>query len=269
MKKSIFYAHLQSAAQQERCNISVILQKTRSLGYEGLEFDYAEIAKDVHGFQHLLKSHDFHISSVYSFQDFGHELDQHALQCMLDDLALLDCKKVMVIPGFLRNEATRDQELSRMTDALSFLCDAAKDRKIIITLEDFDDCTSPCATTQGLRIFMDQIPDLYFTFDTGNFCYSDEDALVAFESLKDRLMHVHLKDRSRSSLDPGESPILTPAGHPLYPAPVGSGMMPMKEYLMQIQKTGYDDFVTVEHFGCIRQWEAIQKSMNFLCSILA
>lgn len=37
---------------------------------------------------------------------------------------------------------------------------------------------------------------LKFTLDTGNFAYSDEDAVQAYEVLKDYIVHVHCKDRN-------------------------------------------------------------------------
>ena len=64
------------------------------------------------------------------------------------------------------------------------------------TLEDFDGPVQPFARMYQLLWFMENVPGLKFTLDTGNFAYSDEDAVQAYEVLKDYIVHVHCKDRN-------------------------------------------------------------------------
>lgn len=70
---------------------------------------------------------------------------------------------------------------------------------IPVVIEDFDDRNSPIACVSGMKWFAEQVPGLCFTFDTGNFIIHGEDVFAAWEELKDKVVHVHCKDRKISA----------------------------------------------------------------------
>ena len=76
---------------------------------------------------------------------------------------------------------------------------AADITPIPVVIEDFDDRNSPIACVSGMKWFAEQVPGLCFTFDTGNFIIHGEDIFAAWEELKDKVVHVHCKDRKISA----------------------------------------------------------------------
>ena len=76
---------------------------------------------------------------------------------------------------------------------------AADISPITVVIEDFDDRNSPIACVSGMKWFAEQVPGLCFTFDTGNFIIHGEDVFAAWEELKDKVVHVHCKDRKISA----------------------------------------------------------------------
>jgi len=265
MKISIFLPHLLSAAQQENLPLEKILNKASAMGYQGIEGDFAQILPMLPQLQPMLKEAGMEFSSVYSFQKFERGYEEAPLLNMLDSLRAFPCKKLMLVPGFFTEEAKREVEWARIVDAVSFVCEAANERGITVSVEDFGNAASPCFTTDGLLFLLEQIPLLQYTFDTGNFYFADEDPLSAFSLLKHRLAHVHMKDYSAHPLLPEEAEKASSAGKRKgYPSPVGSGFLPVEACLRAICETGYHDFLAVEQFGCAHQLDAMEKSIQFI-----
>lgn len=115
--------------------------------------------------------------------------------------------------------------------------------------------------------FAERIPQLMITFDTGNFMYSGQSELDAFGLLKDRIVHVHCKDRSLIEKPHCEMK-MTVDGKAMYPAPVGSGCIKMKEIIASLEARGYDGIYTIEHFGAEDQLMYIKRSAEFLDGVI-
>ena len=100
--------------------------------------------------------------------------------------------------------------------------------------------------------FLNEIPSLYVTLDTGNFIIKKEDEFRAYEVLKSRIIHVHCKDRA---YDKDGS---------MCASPVGEGFIKMVDILYGLQRTGYDGKLTIEHFGAENYLEFMLKSANWI-----
>ncbi|MBR6791031.1 MAG: sugar phosphate isomerase/epimerase [Oscillospiraceae bacterium] len=267
MKKAIFFEHIKTAAEQTGRTVEDILAEVRGMGYEGLECSADHFEGRREEFRELLAKSGFVISSVYRFFDFGHRTDSEEIGRYLDDLAYLGAEKTLIVPGFFTAESDRKAEFEEMIRALRLVCEMAAERGITVTLEDFDDVNSPCRNIAGLRRFMDEVPGLRFTLDTGNFRYSCEDVLEGYEALKDRLGHVHLKDRSENPLTEGDSGPKALDGKILYPAPAGEGYIPIRECIERTKADGYDSWYAAEHFNCADTLAYIRRSADFLAHV--
>ena len=84
----------------------------------------------------------------------------------------------------------------------------------------------------------------------------------AFELLKDRIVHVHCKDRFTEE-KVGCEMKMTVDGIKMYPAAVGDGCIKMHEIVSALEKRGYDGIYTIEHFGAEDQLEYIKRSVGF------
>lgn len=108
---------------------------------------------------------------------------------------------------------SENEKALKMANGLKGITAMAKEQDILTVIEDFDNIDSPIACVNGMKWFLEQVPDLRVTFDTGNFIIHKEDIFIAWEALKEKVVHVHCKDRGTQSVA------------------VGDGYIPMKEIL--------------------------------------
>lgn len=268
MKISVFYNHIVEASQQMGCSIDEVFQKVYSFGIERVEFDMAELTEPVEMYSQLQKV-GLSVSSIYGFYDFGQNPDGTLGYDQVDKAIAMHANKIMIIPGFLKGGTNleRETEKQNMAKAIKQICEYADKRKVMVTIEDFDDKTSPIADSDGMLWFAEQIPSLKVTFDTGNFMYSCEEELVAFDKLKSRIGHVHCKDRSLNKVE-GEEPKANVAGILMYASPVGYGCIPMKEIIKILSEMDYQGTLTIEHFGSLNQIDYMEKSARWIKSQL-
>lgn len=262
MKISVFAEHIFEAAQQEKLTFEDILKKVKNKGVSGVELDYARLEQD-DKLPCLFRENGLDIACVYVFLDFSHSEDMGFAQKVVDELKRHNIKRLMGIAGFVYENDNADICTQRMYDCMNRLSELCGEADITLCLEDFDDKTAVFSTTEGLLGFMKNVDKLGCAFDTGNFIYSGENALDAFEKLKDKVVHLHCKDRSFTP-KAGEEPKIALNGQALYSSPVGYGEMPIEKIVKTLLKTGYGGYFVIEHFGSLSQLSDIEKSAEKL-----
>lgn len=264
MKKAIFYHHLVEASEQSGKPLYEVIRYARSLGIEWAEVDFAVLSEDISAAE-LLKKEGVGISSIYAFYDFGNNPDGSVGFPQIDCAKTVGCDKIMIIPGFYTSDKREqiEKERGNMLAAMREMCKYAAANGITPTIEDFDDAKSPIATAEQMLWFAERIPELKITFDTGNFMFSGQDELDAFELLKNIIVHVHCKDRSLE-IKPKCEVKATVDGKNMYPSAVGEGCIKMKEIIEQLERRGYNGIYTIEHFGAENQLKYMKKSVKFL-----
>lgn len=268
MKIAVFYDHIEEAARQNHIKpVKNIYKNVRSFGIDAVELDYERAVKEEASLFKNLKEADFSVSCMYGFFDFAHGSTVEDGRRMVDFAEKHDIRRIMLIPGFLKKvefiHFLYQKKLDKMIMALKDICGYAKRRNIMVVLEDFDGKEAPFATAEQLSVFLKRIPDLYCAFDTGNFLYSGEDSLKVLPLFIDRIRHVHCKDRSFTAKE-GEEPKETVDGKKMYSCAVGSGCIQMKEILDQIIASGYDGYLSIEHFGSLDQLSDMERSAAYL-----
>lgn len=151
------------------------------------------------------------------------------------------------------------EPICKIRETLQKLVKFGQEKNVKITLEDFDDFTSPCSGMLFLKWFMEQVPGLGHTFDMGNYAYSDEDAEVAYELLKPYIVHVHCKDRGME-----ENMLYRRYCRGLAGVSVGGGYIPIRELVESLRLQGYDGYLAIEHFDLPEQMRHIRQSAEFL-----
>lgn len=264
MNISVFFNHIKEAARQSGRSVGEVLALAKQWGIDQVELDRDDIAR-AEEMLALLSSHQIGISSIYGFYNFGADSDLSVANVHIRHAVQLNCPRIMIIPGFLTGstDEAAAEEQQNMLAAMKEVCALAKPHGITVTIEDFDDRTSPIATAEQMLWFAERLPDLRITFDTGNFIYSEQPVLEAYDLLKDKIVHVHCKDRRLAS-EAGESFIVTTGGRRLYPSPVGSGCIEIKAILERLRQAGYEGTFVIEHFDALDQLDYMKKSAKWL-----
>ncbi len=264
MKIAVFYHHIREAAKQAGMTEEQVLVQLRKAGVGYAEADFDDLVKNPEMIVRLNEA-GLSVSSIYCFFDFALRKEEDRVWQLIKTAHQARCRQVMVIPGFYYSEEkeARREALDRMVHMTGAFCQLASANGLTVTMEDFDDSRSPIKNSRGLLYFAERIPELKITFDTGNFVFCGEDVLEAFERLKDKIVHVHCKDRRIEGFDADEGK-MDERGHMMYASPVGSGFLPMEEIVRRLQAMGYDGIYTAEHFGSMKQLEYMFESVAWL-----
>lgn len=263
MELSVFYCHVTEAAKQMQTPVETLFPRLRDRGYTQFEVDFSELQADP-ALAHRLQEEGFSVSSMPCFFDFASAPQTERVHALVETAVKAGIRKIMPIPGFLQQDpALHDAQLQRMLAGTACLMEEAARAGLLVSMEDFDNLQSPIRDSAHLFDFLNAFPSLQVTFDTGNFCFAGEDVLSAFDALRGRIAHVHLKDRCDAPRY-GKNCQHTVSGASLYPCPVGKGFLPMKKILRLLQESGYDASLTVEHFGVDAQWDSLCASAAFV-----
>lgn len=272
MKLSIFYDHVTDAAMQSGRSIDEILAAAKNAGIDAVDINNANIARDKEMLPAIHRA-GMHVACSFEFYHWGGDeygnFDRFRVH--LANAKAEGQRVILVIPGFLEDaEAVGLNDLldeigmpdapvidprldgfMKSSDAISkmteMLCGAVKlaaEEGITVTLEDFDGYNAPFARVQGLLWFMQNVEGLRFTFDTGNFIYSDERLEDGLHLLKNYLVHVHTKDRGVEESCQGFR-----YKRGMAPAATGDGYLPIAAHVRKLLHGGYDGYFAIEHYG--------------------
>ncbi len=257
MKLSVFYHHIREAAEQRGMNVMDVLSAVRELGIEYLEFDIGDLRSEEAA--EMLKKSGMKISSVYGRYDFANNDDLSDAFYHCDRAAELGSEKIMLIPGFYSSNEKMNDEKIRIFSAMKEVCAYADKKGLTPTIEDFDDFRSCTSVSERMLEMVENVPFLKVTFDTGNFMYSAESEIYAFESLKPYIVHLHCKDRSMTPDKRCEMKCAVD-GTEMYSCAVGEGCIAVSHIIKELSKNGYNGIFTIEHFGVYDQLDFIKRS---------
>ncbi len=266
-KIATFYDHVKDVAHQEKISMTEALLEVKALGVELLEISQNNVIGREDELGRELAYTGLGISSIPAYFDFGRDMDvTKQSEPTLEAAKFLGAGKLLVIPGFFSAEdgpEERERQIKNMIECINRLADQAAGYGVSLVMEDYDSELAPFSTIEGVRRFLDSCPGLSCCFDTGNFRYSGEDELDAYEKLRDRIGHVHLKDRAYMGAD-GEHPRTAADGKKLYAAYVGGGALQLGEIMTRLRRDGYEGAYTVEHYGAPAMLDYLKKSVSWV-----
>lgn len=245
IKISIFSEHIQSAARQGNVSFREAASRFRELGYQGVDMDFKISTEDMAVLDELGFEHAAVHAHIYFSENEQEELSQQCIDFMVDN----HFDKVLLVPGFLTEEA-EEEEWDIIINRTAAFAEKAAKAGIDVMLEDYDSKLSPTYNITRLDKMFAAVPNLNFVYDSGNFGFAGEPVLVALDHFMPRIHHVHLKDRLayRDNASPA----------------VGGGILPMTEIVRRLQANGYDGWFTVEHFSSRRMLEDAEYSIKTL-----
>lgn len=266
-KIATFYDHMKDISRQEGVSLAEAMKEAKALGVELLEISQNNILGREDEVGHELAYAGLGISSIPSYFDFGRDADvNRQSEPVLEAARYLGADRLLVIPGFHREEDGREErarQVKAMEEGINRLADKAAGYGVSLVMEDFDSELAPYSTIDGLLEFLGNCPGLSCCFDTGNFRYMAENEMEAFEALKGRIAHVHLKDRAYRQSN-GEAAKTAIDDQKLYPCPVGYGEIKIAELLEKLRQNGYHGAYTIEHYDSAATLDYLKKSAAWL-----
>ena len=243
---SVFAVHINTIAQQENISFTEAATKVRQMGYAGADvYPYQEDiipVLDSLGFDHSCAI--VHIN--YLGEEHVDSIDANTPRGFfragwsdLENAAISFVKRhnyphLMLVPNVLPKDATpEDVEIVR--SHVTAYAERCVTEGIDLVVESYDNEASLCYNTERLQALLTRSKSLGVAFDVGNFTFAKEDPVEAYETLRDRVRHVHLKDRA--SLDD------------MTPVPAGTGCSKISTVLQKMKEANYDGWYTVEIFG--------------------
>lgn len=263
MKLSVFYDHILQAAAQTGKPLPELLKKAKNAGIDAVEVNLTYLCEHEETYG-LLQTANLGISCIYEFYAMDQKDEWEKAKLHIDTAVKSCAEKILVVPGFLtfRDAETmkgyvadysktadflnRNEKALSMAKGLACIVEMGYKANVTVTVEDFDDVRSPLSGLNGVRWFLEQVPGLKCTYDTGNFITHGEDPLAAWDMLKEKAAHVHCKDRGSMSVA------------------VGDGYLPMNAMIRKIASSGYDGYLAIEHFDAEDQESAMVSSAAFL-----
>lgn len=257
---SIFHHHVLDFAKVRGLPIAKALAETRAMGFDGLVTELSLLARG-DGIEQLLDDNGLSVHAIFAGIDFIHE-DRSACARRTGELleAANRCKadSVLILPGLFREGDDTGTGIDRIFEGLSEACRLAASIGIDVTIENFGLPGAPNGTIAGCQMVLDNVSELKFTFDTGNFSCFGEDPHVAYGRLRDRMAFVHLKDHPSGPNGPD----------PAVEAPIGDGALELEHLVRRMLEDGYTGGFVVEHFGHPDQGAAMRRSASFCHHIL-
>ncbi|MGN0431967.1 MAG: sugar phosphate isomerase/epimerase family protein [Lachnospiraceae bacterium] len=283
MKISVFFAHILQAAEQTGKTLSKLLSGVREAGIDAVEMElsYLENHEEIHA---LLQEADLKVSCIYEFYEMEKtaaavkEKERQKAERHIAMAKRVGAECILVVPGFLEEKEAQvmkscadyaqtaafmesNEKVQSMKEGMEYLVSLGAKAGVAVTVEDFDDYKSPVSGMQGILWFLKNVPGLRYTLDMGNFVYSEEDVLEAWELLKEYVSHVHCKDRGK---EPAAEETEARLNKGLLPVAAGEGYMPIADMVAKLKAAGYDGYLAIEHFDASDQEECMKRSAAFL-----
>ena len=227
---SIFFDHVGDIARQEKISVTEAAQRVRQLGIEGI--DVRVLMPDSQ--MRMLDSLGFQHASAIADIDFVKGEQPKAVRQALDFMHRYHYSRLLIIPGLLPEDASPEL-VDEVCERVAAFVRVAADEGIDVMVEDYDNPRSPCYNTPTLDHLFAASPRLNHVFDTGNYLFCGEEVMTALKHFRERIHHVHLKDRK--------------AKHDYASLPIGTGIVPLTDVIGVLLRSGYDGWFTVEHFG--------------------
>ena len=260
MKFGVFLQHLQMAAKEQDCSLPDLFRKVKQLGYDYVNMDCQDASEEL---LHALDAAGLRVWEIYDNFRWAQNPEDFNDFRLIKAAGLMRSTHLLPVPGLYSGNADRQaEELDRMVQGLSAFVREAEKHGMICGMEDYDHLLSPIRTIAGIRHFQERIPALKTFFDTGNFFISCEDCLEAFAAFRHNTVSVHMKDRT---MEPnGGTPKKRTDGSLMYPCATGSGIMPLRTIVKELEGQEFDGVYAAEFFDSDNYTRDLEKSAHFL-----
>lgn len=168
-----------------------------------------------------------------------------------------DCRKAKKL-GRLR-------VLEQMVKGFQLAMEKGKEYGLTVCFETTPEDVICLSGTEDCRYVLDHVPGLGLVFDTANMLPHGDDTLSAYEALKDRIVHVHLKDVELLDAKPSlfENEVAAD-GRLMRGTVYGKGVIPVKEVFDRMVADGYHGVFAIEYVRPKSEECTLQEHESYL-----
>ena len=242
-KISIFCDHIWTVARQEGISFADAAAKIREIGYAGADVRVLQKPEEIRTLDSLGFAHACAIADIDFSAGEQPDMEETALRFMKE----YGYDRLLLVPG-LMGEGSTQEDRETVRNRIAAFAAKVTAQGFQIMVEDYDNPRSLCFNTERLDSLFALSADLGLVFDTGNFLFAGEDAMECYPHFRDRIGHVHLKDR----VSPDD----------MHCVPAGSGCIPIETIVRDLKASGYDGWLTVEQYGSRQMLADSQTAYN-------
>lgn len=184
----------------------------------------------------------------------------------IDTLSELGVGKIMLAPMVTSADTEEEFYAQRemMVEGYGAMAEYAKGSGVKVTIENQSVAQRADSYIRDCKYIIDAVPELGFVLDTGNFYCVKDDVLEAYEVMKDRIVHCHVKDWEAH--DYGR--IIRSYLPPLRSSEMGKGVIPLDTLLNRMKADGYDGTLLLEINGRPIFKDLLDQSADYLLSFV-
>ena len=231
MKISIFCDHIESVARQEKIPFAEAAKKIKEIGFEGADVRVFTKPEELKTLDSLGFAHSCVITDI----DYSNPDQKELEDKTIDFMDKYGYDRLMLVAGFIPEGGFSQAEMDDARQRIAAFAARVTAKGYKILIEDYDHERSFTSNAERLDSLFAVSKDLGLVFDTGNFQFSGQDAMEQFEHFRNKIGHLHLKDRV-SKTD-------------LKCVPAGTGCIPIVEIIGKLKEDGYTGWLTIEQFG--------------------
>ena len=172
MEISAFYENIKEGVMNDGIDMKVALAQLKQDGMEKIYFSY-DTLKDDKGdtIIKMVQELELGVEGIYGFVRFDRFPMDDSYQDMIDLAVKVNADNVLLVPGFITEDdkGKEKQILGNMWTGLKNAVQYGKQQGIAVSIEDFDGLDAPYCRIDGVTEFLENVPGLQFSFDTGNF----------------------------------------------------------------------------------------------------
>ncbi len=254
MKISIMSLCFQKSMDSGEMTLQDVIKCCADAGAEGIELmdrhtqlgPVEELASQISDAGMVMNSLCLPCDFVQSDDALAEAVDAAAER--MDVALAIGCKLLMLSPGS-RKESWEYGDIRRsMAKGMALLCARAAPHGVTVTTENHGGMAALRGKTEHLLEFKELAPDLFLTYDSGNFVLADEDPMAALHALMPWIVHVHLKDWRQASPRAAKTS-RSISGRRYEGIVIGDGVVPTREIVTTLLEEGYDGYLSIEYTG--------------------
>ena len=260
---------------EDNRSIAPFLEGIRAAGATGIETMFGFETKSPEAWNslcHCAKQlgmtqacYDIGINLIYTNRDEYSDISSRAKTQIAFCRETLNCGTAMFYSSRPAEGMQPSEGRKIFGEMLNELSEYAASFDVKVCIEDFDPVPAFVCSADTCMDVLSYAPRAGLAFDTGNFLIADDNPKDIFPKVKDRITHVHVKEKKLVGPDAVAKPQRSLAGKCYTSAPFGEGNANIADCVALMKENKYNGWLSVESF--LGQDDAI-RGVAFLKNLL-